>query len=813
MLELVVEQGTDKGKRLRLEAGQNIIGRDPTKSNLVISDSKVSKQHAEILVNTNGDIFIGDMGSTNGTFIRGTRIVENLALRHGDRFNIGDTIIRFLDTEKEKTFNNNCVTSGRITHFLGDGGIYSPEAKSERSLQANNAVINIGRDPSNDMVLPHPLVSRHHARLILRGTKYFLFDLNSVNGTYINGHRIKEPHELAANSLIQICGFSFIFDGFSLIEYDDNGGNILIEIQDLNRSVQLKSGKTQNLLTNINLVIKPCEFVAIVGSSGTGKTTLLGALTGMRPASTGEIRMNGRNYYQEYEVFRSLIGYVPQEDIVHLDLTIREVLYYSARLRMPDDTSETEINDLIDNVMKELELSNRADIMVRNLSGGQRKRVSIGVELLTKPSLFFLDEPTSGLDPGLEKNMMQMLGKISRQGRTILVVTHATYNIHLCDKVIFLGEEGRVVFFGTPVEALDYFKVNDFTEIYPKLIDEKSSAQWAADFQENPLYKEHIGNELNETKTASGEGVLTYISALNWANRSFVQQWKILTERYLKLILRDRRNLLLLFTQPIIIALLLVIVFTQSNSLFGYSDFNPDELVITQEVVAEGYLGDVQEKNRQETSRRLNMSICVALMVFSAVWLGTSNSVREIIKELPVYTRERLVNLRISTYLLSKVTVLSGVCLIQMMLFVFILYQGLGLPNPITSLIALFLVALGGVMMGLTTSAIVSNPDKAVSTLPMLIVPQIILSGALVPMHQVSPAYLQAFFYLAISKWGYELLGGGQIVDINNRVSLPTKLIALDGVFIGHWFILFFFVIILFGVSFYSVWKKDGQFN
>ncbi|WP_276662508.1 ATP-binding cassette domain-containing protein [Syntrophomonas wolfei] len=250
-------------------------------------------------------------------------------------------------------------------------------------------------------------------------------------------------HKQQPGFVVQICGFRYIFDGNNLVEYDENAGKVHIEIKGLNTTVRTSRFKNRTILKDINIVIEPQEMVAILGASGAGKSTLLGALTGTRPATSGEILVNGRNLYKEFSVFQLIMGYVPQDDIVHLDLTVREALTYSAFLRMPYDSSEEEIRHMVEEVMNELELTECSNLRIKNLSGGQRKRVSIGVELLTKPGLFFLDEATSGLDPGLERVMMELLRKLADGGRTILLATHATLNIGLCDKVIFLTRHSR----------------------------------------------------------------------------------------------------------------------------------------------------------------------------------------------------------------------------------------------------------------------------------------------------------------------------------------------------------------------------------
>jgi ABC-type multidrug transport system ATPase subunit/pSer/pThr/pTyr-binding forkhead associated (FHA) protein len=815
-LWLEVTAGPDKGRKIELRPGTVVfIGREPSRCQFELKDTKVSRLHAQISVSDDLTVTLTDENSTNGTFLRGKRIKEPVTLFPGDVLKLGDSEIRlaeYLLASMERRDNADAAKQPPpgMTPMLSKSGGYSPAANFTRALPVRQAEINIGRDPSNDLVLDHPTVSRHQARIVFKDGKYVIYDLNSANGTYVNGQRVVTYTDLPPGSLVQITGFRYFldFDGRKLVEYDENTGQVRIEVKQLSKSVSLPDGTSRQLLDKISLLIEPREFVAVLGGSGTGKSTLLGALNGMRPATSGEILINGRSLYAEYGVFRSMIGYVPQDDIVHQDLTVEEVLTFSARLRMPDDTSPEEVRKTVAQVMADLELTTSRNILVRNLSGGQRKRVNIGVELLTKPSLLFLDEPTSGLDPGLEKTMMEMLRKLADQGRTIILVTHATFNVSLCDKVIFLTEGGRLAFFGTPAEALSHFGASDFADIYKKVAVEKTPDQWVQDFANSEAYRKRVLSRLTDlTEPSLGAN----IDSRNKGTRtSPLRQWLTLTLRYSRIMSRDRRNILLLFFQPVVIAALLVMIFFHSAPTFKYSDYTPAELEITQQVIAFGEVSAVQEKVRAETSRRFDMSISVALMVFTAIWLGTSNAAREIVKEMPIYRRERLVNLRVNAYLLSKVAVLSVICLVQTIVFVSIIALGLGLPEYWPNVAAFFLIAVAGLMMGLTISAIASNVDRATSAVPLLLVPQIILSGAIVSAHRVEPEFLRGVFYLAVSKWGYELVGGG-ICEINSRVVLENPLLALYGDFSRHWLMLAVFVVVLYIISALAVWRKDKQ--
>lgn len=811
MAWLTFVNGPDKGLKIEISSIDKdiLIGREASKCDLVLDDPKVSRIHARVRLLPDNKLEVEDCNCRNGIFIYGKRIDGAGILGPGEIFRIGGYQIKY---------ENTLFPLQRVyleQHVLSNGDTYSPADGHTRSLRlSQQGIITIGRDPSNNFVLNHPLVSRYHARIVSQNGRHTVYDLNSTNGVYVNGKRIIDSAELFPSSLIQICGYRYIFDGQTLIEYDETSGQVRIEVSHLTKKVNLPGGKERFLLNDINLIIEPREFVAILGGSGAGKSTLMGALTAMNPATSGKIMVNGRDLYREYNSFRSMIGYVPQDDIVHMELTVKEVLTYSARLRMPDDATEAEIKKAVETALSDLELTSQKDLQVKNLSGGQRKRVSIGVELLTMPGLFFLDEPTSGLDPGLEKIMMELLRKLADQGRIIVLVTHATFNISLCDKVVFLTKEGKLAFFGPPGEAFAYFGVSDFAEIYKKIAVEKSPDEWSRLFIKSSLYQNNIGSRLSKISAVSeNKNLVKNMEAQHRVVKaSSLKQWWVLTKRYARILSMDRKNLFILFIQAVVIASMIVMVYVNNAPLFKQSKYQAKDLEINQQVFASGQFEQVQDNNQIENKRRANMKISLALMVFTTIWLGTSNAAREIIKELPIYKRERLIKLRIAPYLLSKIAVQSLVCLAQTAILVTIVSLGLGLPHFWLSLSAFFIISFSSMVMGLTVSAIATNMDKALSAVQLLLIPQIILSGSIIPINDVEPEFFQNVFYLAISKWGYELVGGG-ICKINDKVALSKPLPELSGNFTGHWWILAGFAVVLYVSTTLVLLKKDNQLS
>ena len=317
-----------------------------------------------------------------------------------------------------------------------------------------------GATPPTTSCSTDPNVSRFHAELVRDGDAIELIDMGSRNGTRLDGEPVAR-HRLETGSEIGIGPYRLVFDGASLIARDDHGALRL----DATRVAMSVSGK--QILEPTSLSIEPGELVAIIGESGAGKSTLLKALAGVTRPTSGRVTVNGEDLLGRL----TDVGYVPQDDIVHPLLTVREALGYAARLRLPEDVSDEEIDAAVARVLGELSLAEHAETMIGSLSGGQRKRTGVATELLNRPSVLFLDEPTTGLDPGLETQMMKLFRELSRGGRAIAIVTHATKNLALCDRVVVMGRGGVLTFDGPPAAALEFFGVGDYDGIYAALPD------------------------------------------------------------------------------------------------------------------------------------------------------------------------------------------------------------------------------------------------------------------------------------------------------------------------------------------------------
>ncbi|MEO8971705.1 MAG: FHA domain-containing protein [Ktedonobacteraceae bacterium] len=740
------------------------IGRDPA-NDIAIAEPIISAFHAQIVQDDDSLIFVHPHPSrektVNGLWYRGQKILGNQQFRKplvsGDIIRIGD---------EHGTL---------ITLSYDDGTGTATEALPElQPLVLKGTRLTIGREPDNTVVLNHPQVSAHHAVLEKVEGGYHIVDNNSTNHVYINGQPVTSQLMRTGDEM-RIGPYRFTYTGTELRQYDESS-NIRID------AAHLKKVGNNNviLLNDISLVIPPRKFVALVGGSGAGKSTLMDALNGLRPAQQGSVFYNGVDYYHNLAAFNTQLGYVPQDDIVHRELTVERALYYAARLRLPGDFTEEQIQWRIDEVLEDVEMTDRRKLMVSKLSGGQRKRVSIALELLANPGIFFLDEPTSGLDPGLDRKMMSLLRRLADRGRTIILVTHATNNINTCNYVCFLAQGGHLAYFGPPNEAKKYFDKTDFAEIYSTLEPTKEQpdipAQAEARFLASSDYQRYVAEPLKEGQARQAQvqsKSTTQHIARQTRNRG--QSWSqfiLLSKRYLELLKNDTGNLLILLLQAPIIAIMLVLM---ARFEVGAGIFDANKLVQcrTQIVTASGPLalpqaqqtvqidcsqvltflknnpnGQAYASSQGGQEQALQNFIVLGpgadaqkilfIMAFATVLFGCINGTREIVKEAAIYRRERSVNLGILPYMFSKIVVLGLLCLLQSAVLTFVvelgepLQQGIFLSPILETYITLTLTSLAGLMVGLTISAIAPNNDRAISLVPIILLPQVIFSGAII---------------------------------------------------------------------------------
>jgi ABC-type multidrug transport system ATPase subunit/pSer/pThr/pTyr-binding forkhead associated (FHA) protein len=767
------------------------IGRDGD-NDIVIQEPIVSLRHAQIEREGNTLFFIhphpARERTLNGIWYQGQHILGDQSFRKqlvsGDIIRIGD---------EHGTL---------VTLTYDDGNQQSQEILSELPpILLNSERITIGRVPTNTVVLNHPQVSAYHALLEKTTGGYRVHDNHSTNHVYVNSERISE-YLLHTGDEIRIGPYRLIYSGTELRQYDESN-HIRIEAMHLT-----KTGNTNvTLLDDISLVIPPRKFVAIVGGSGAGKSTLMDALNGLRPAHQGKVFYNGVDYYHNLATFSTQLGYVPQDDIVHRDLTVERALYYAARLRLPGDFTREQINWRIDEVLEDVEMTDRRSLLVSKLSGGQRKRVSIALELLANPGIFFLDEPTSGLDPGLDRKMMLLLRRLADRGRTVILVTHATNNINTCDYVCFLVQGGRLAYFGPPNKAKAFFDKTDFAEIYSALEPGKDQPdipeQAAKRFRASQDYQLYVADPLKQEQMQQAFTAPTPTAPLTTKKARKPRrrghgwsQFILLSTRNIELLKNDVGNLLILLLQAPVIATMLVLMMRFQVGA-GIFDANKVVQCSTQTLTPSGPLALPQAKTQAQIGCQSVLSFLqtdtqgkdfvthsggleqalqkfivpgsgtdaqkvLFIMAFATVLFGCINGAREIVKEAAIYRRERAVNLGILPYMFSKIIVLGIFCLFQSAILAIAMelgepfHQGIILPPLAETYITLALTSLSGLMLGLTISAIAPNNDRAISFVPIILIPQVIFSGAIIPLKDWFTQIIATIFP---TRWAMAALG------------------------------------------------------
>lgn len=358
-------------------------------------------------------------------------------------------------------------------------------------------VTTVGSGEGCDIRVDNPLVSEKHFFIVFDGQNCYVEDAHSVSGTYVNNKKVKRQ-KLNDYDRLSIPSAAYIFYRNALLFSTAEGG-IRIDAVDVCKRVQDRNARGKiSLVTNVTFRIEAGAFVAVVGGSGAGKSTLLDCINGMRPATDGKIYYDTNDYYENMNTYKGVVGYVPQRDIMHDDLTLWDALRYTALLRTRADLSKEELAARVNAAIADVHLQGKERLRISSLSGGQKKRVSIAMELLSDPKVIFLDEPTSGLSPDLDMEMMELLKDLSKKGRTIVVITHAMENIDKCDRVAFLGRGGRLCYYGPAQEAFRWFNRRSYSRIFAALADEETSEAFAKKYRRSPYYKELYGQLVEE---------------------------------------------------------------------------------------------------------------------------------------------------------------------------------------------------------------------------------------------------------------------------------------------------------------------------
>jgi ABC-type multidrug transport system ATPase subunit/pSer/pThr/pTyr-binding forkhead associated (FHA) protein/ABC-type multidrug transport system permease subunit len=667
----------------------------------------VSSLHLSIKINSDGSMVVRDgvngRPSKNGTQLNRSFLPSDLwtNLNLGDELQIGNQLrdavrLILLPSDEQKS--------------------QSTPAESYR-WELRNASLTIGRGQHCDIILNGPTISRVHSLIRRTGDLVYLYD-QSRNGVFVNDIPVNGQIRLSDGDQIKVGTTVFVWS-YPWLSRGTSGTSYRIDVRDL---------WLKGRISGTNISIEPGQLVAFVGGSGAGKSSLLTTIVGQNLDYRGQILINGSELRSTYNSIKQEIGFVPQDDIVHLELTVEEVLSYSAKLKLPDAEQQ---RNAVERVIKELDIGHRRKALVRELSGGQRKRVSIGVELLADPRILFLDEPTSGLDPGLDKRMMQLLRSLADAGRTVALVTHATNNVMLCDQVVFLGRGGYLCYAGPPENCLNHFGLTgDFSDIYQYL---EKSADEISDIA--TAYRAHIVKYLPPVSSNSNHTVTSIGTGRAIRQQVALQQFKTLISRDMRLALRDRASILI---NAITAPLAVVMIAFAANNRKIFSD-----------------LDSLNTSTYPDALRIIFVIIC------AVIWVGLSSSLQTLVKERNIFRRERSFNLLPESYLAAKVIAMVVQALLQSLLILITVNIFFVAPESkfISWPLAIALVSLTTLLtigsQALMVSSLVKNSQQASSVAPLLLIPQLIFGGVLFVLGEKA----DDIYPLITSRWSMKLMG------------------------------------------------------
>lgn len=628
----------------------------------------------------------------------------------------------------------------------------------------------IGRAPDNALVLDDPLVSKHHARIEPTPQGILITDLGSTNGIYLGPQRV--PRVLVTQPSIVGIGSTFIAvnpDGTCEVQVNAGTGGELIG-QDLVFEV---NGGDLRLLDGVSFSLPGNELLAVVGPSGAGKSTLLKALTGEQKAQHGQVLFDGIDVYDHYPIMRNKIGVVPQNDVVHQALTVQQTMDYAAELRFAKDVAKEERRRRIAEVLEDLDLTQHVDKRVKKLSGGQRKRVSTAIELLTRPSLLFLDEPTSGLDPQLDRDVMDLLANLAHgtrpgdTGRTVVVVTHNENHIDRADKVLILAAGGKPVYYGPPQQILTHFRQRhaeltsqgrlklyapkgDFAD--PPAIDGFADV-YALIRNHTPELRQYLEATVPSTRRGAAPAKEREVDASTKRipKQSALRQMSTLVRRHLRIIAADPSYLMFMLALPVVMGLL-------TKAIPGSDGFSMP--VIPEPTASQPCI--------YYSNQALQLLV---ILVTGAAFSGMSVTIRELIGERDVFLREKAVGLRSGSYLLAKTIVLALIVTVQISLMVGISLAlnkapstAILMGSPVLELaVGLWAVAFASGLLGLAISAYVSSSEQVMPILVVSIMAQLVLSGGIIPV--AGKAVFEQLAWFMPSRWGFAMTAG--TVDLN----------------------------------------------
>jgi ABC transport system ATP-binding/permease protein len=829
--------------------GQLTFGREPAQSNVVIHHPNVSARHATFQLQPLG---VTDHQSTSGTYVDRQRTAPNqlhpltphafvslgpimlpvsLVLQLAQGLGVAAAgAVPGAATGVAQQFapvaapaamapGGAPLASGGVS---SDSGVAKPKHKTViGQVQlggggAGGSQKSIGRTPDNDIQIPNPQISSHHSVLHSVGGQLFLEDRGSANGTYVRGQRIPPGQRVPVQNgekvfvgpmplLLQVAGqdVAVVVEDAAQWEgrplYEIEAWDLVSQVPDRDNPSELKT-----LLDHVSFKALPGDFIALMGPSGAGKTTLLLTLNGYLPPTAGQVRINGEDLYAIYDALRGSIGYVPQDDIVHPELTVWEAVRYSAKFRLPPDYSEDEIARRVDTTLAQLGLENVAHLQIgkpekKILSGGQRKRVNIAMELVTDPVIMFLDEPTSGLAADDTAALVTLLHDLAKQtGKTIITTIHqpAREEFEKFNLALVLGTGGITMFYGSPHDGYRFFgswyerqgkpnKVDNPRDMFDMLNQRErpiydamraqnpaapryaarlqAAREWSAEYlnPQNPIFQKMYGGRRAVGTGGPQQGVPGRATSSG--------QFWLLFSRYWKVKARDVSGTAIMLLQAPIIGVLLAGVFGGQKDAIPYWC-----LGAMQELAKKsGSIGSGTEEVLRNMSITPDNAGSMFFLVVSAVWFGTSNAAREIVSEVAVYKRERMVNLRLFNYVFSKFLLLSIFCVIQCTLLLSIVFFALGYNGGMQAfaieLGTMIFTAMNSVAVGLLLSTVVSSAEAAMALTPIALIPQVVLGGLMVPM--TTNPMLEIPMMLMPARWGFQGIVAQERMAVANNAA------------------------------------------
>jgi ABC transport system ATP-binding/permease protein len=688
--------------------GGATIGSTRQQSDIVVPAAFLASPHARIS-KQHGMWMVESVSAVGQVLLRGSA-VRHAPLAPGDVFRLADRVGNFVTVK----------LPADARRKPREGALRAPLPGPDESYL-------IGSDPSCRVRLDHPLVQARHVavRRDYAGALW-MEDRGTAAGTYVNGQRLRGRMQVGPGDTVQIGPFSARI-GLSALEPLEQVPGVDIGVHGARVDVATRRGQTRTLLEHVSLRLAPASMTAVAGPSGAGKTTLMRLLSGQLAASAGHVTYNGLDLTDCRQAYAALMGYVPQEDIVHADLTVNEALGYQARLRLGRGSTQVIRDARVDDVLSLMGLAEQRGQLVKTLSGGQRKRVSIACELLNEPQILFLDEPTSGLDPGLDKRMMLLLRLLADQGRTVVLTTHAIAYVDVCDTLVLVGPGGHVIYAGAPEAALSWFGVQSLGDVFSLVETPEASLEAARRVPVARGPQPAPPSPVPPTAARDGAvgGARPPVGSPAW-RAAVTDQARIFAERYVRLVRRDRPALAFSLLQGVAVALLTALAVPKPF--------------------------------------RWTLGGNAPMFVFgcAAVWFGMIGAVRELVKEKAIWRREFLAGGDLYAYLASKVAVLGSLAAFQALTLTVAADLTLGLPSggPLTSsfitvFITLWLAILSGMGVGLLVSAASASADRAMSLVPYLLITQLVLCGVLFRLGAIT--FLS---WIMPARWSVSSLGG-----------------------------------------------------